>query len=205
MPSLDAYHRKWNKCKLCPLHKHAKKHVLYRGSIPAPILFIGEAPGNVENQLGIPFVGPSGQLLNQMLEQLRVKKFLITNIVCCIPRAGSATGKKDATERGVRPPTKEEASLCHDHISELIALAKPKVIITIGLSAKKYLGDKAFPKIARGHIEHPASILRHGGAKSYKFKKALWTLHDFLLEQKVLKTPVLTSDFPQPTEIIGMD
>lgn len=203
MPSLEAFKRKWKKCQLCPLHKHAKKHVLYRGSIPASILFVGEAPGNVENQLGVPFVGPSGQLLNSMLDTLKVTDFCITNIVCCIPRATPSSKKN--TEKGVRPPTKEEASLCHDHISELVALAKPKVIITIGQSAKKYLGEKAFPKIARGHIEHPAYILRNGGIKSYKYKKALWTLHEFLLDHKVIRKRVLTPEVPEVTKIIGMD
>jgi uracil-DNA glycosylase family 4 len=196
------YADKWRTCHRCSLHKTAKRHAVYRGSIPADLLLVGEAPGRVENELGKPFVGPSGQLLNQMLRELNLTSYCITNLVCCIPYA-PAGGFSTDEYHGVRPPTVDESGACLQHILELVELTKPRALVTVGLSAKEYLQDTPTPSgIARGHMEHPASILRHGGASSLKYKKTIYALQAFLLSAGIMRQPVLFHATPAPATVI---
>lgn len=193
--------RKWVKCKACPLHEHAKKHVLFRGSIPADILFVGEAPGKTEDKLGKPFVGPSGDLLEDTLNKLHLnERYCITNVVCCIPWA--IIGKE------IRQPSPAEAEACKNHIAELVGFVRPKLIISLGEVAKKLMaGHQVFYHINRGasisspgkdevievrHLRHPAYVLHKGGKDSQEHKLMILQLQRYCEEFEIGHEPYFT-------------
>jgi len=145
--------------------------VLFRGHLPCDILFIGEAPGESEDALGIPFIGESGKLLGNLLNDAiltaaihSVPRYGITNIVCCIPRQSQA----DSTGE-IRPPIRAEAEACRPRLLELLEMANPQQIILLGDIAKRF-----FPKLHNTPtrlkmnrwngklitLVHPAAILR---------------------------------------------
>ena len=152
--TLRKFKKKWQNCDKCLLHTTRHKMVPYRGSIPADILFIGEAPGLCEDVLGKPFVGPAGNLLDMILEdalsniEFSSPTYCITNTVCCIP--------KDPISNQIRQPHKEEISICQERLVDFIALIKPQVIITVGKIAKQNLPQLPIPF---HHIIHPAALL----------------------------------------------
>lgn len=83
-----AHRRKWKNCQKCPLCRSRGKIVLARGKIPSPLLLVGESPGESENVIGRPFIGPAGKLLDRILKVAvdgRVD-YAITNLVACIPK-----------------------------------------------------------------------------------------------------------------------
>lgn len=67
---------RWKDCKMCPLHRTRRNVVLGRGGVPCDVLFVGEAPGPVEDINGSPFTGPSGHLLNSIIEEVWGKGIL---------------------------------------------------------------------------------------------------------------------------------
>ena len=73
MPSWAEHKASWSDCRRCPLGEQARYHVLGRrvpaGSIRSDLLVLGEAPGAVENAFGQPFVGPAGQVLDEILSR----------------------------------------------------------------------------------------------------------------------------------------
>lgn len=157
---------RWSGCRRCDLCETRGKVVLARGKLPCDVLFIGEAPGESENVLGRPFVGPAGSLLDWMIGQsfegLTVR-WAMTNIVGCIPR----------DEAGVKThePSPEAVAACRPRLVELVRIAKPRLLVTVGLTAKKNVptpDDFApvdwLPKpqefLEYLDIIHPAAILR---------------------------------------------
>jgi DNA polymerase len=159
-------------CSLCQLYKGRKNIVFGEGDESANIMFVGEGPGAVEDEMGRPFVGKSGQLLTKIIETtllLKREEVYIANIVKCRPPLN-------------RAPTKDEAQTCLPFLLKQIELVKPKIIITLGATAYKYLtGDyeTSISKI-RGEIIsfsnalllptfHPSFLLRNPSAKRYVF------------------------------------
>lgn len=156
------YHRKhWQACEACPLHNTRTRVVFARGTIPADILFIGEAPGESEDVLGVPFIGPAGKLLDELIERSGLlRPYAITNLVCCMPNAA------DNGEIKLRPPTKEEAGACKSRLMDFIKIANPSIIITLGATAKTYLPKFNLPEgITVVDLIHPAAILRMSDEK----------------------------------------
>ena len=88
MTPYQLFVEKWGKCRECSLWEGRQRVVLCRGKVPADVLFIGEGPGESEDSIGQPFIGPAGHLLDQILEQSGVTehRYCLTNLVCCIPR-----------------------------------------------------------------------------------------------------------------------
>ena len=120
--------------------------VVYRGSIPAPIAFVGEAPGREEDERGEPFVGRSGKLLDRWLAAMGLSpgQVLITNVVRCRPPLN-------------RPPTEEEAAACRPHLDALLAMAHPRAVVALGRSADRRLAAMG---IAHLFIYHPSYYVR---------------------------------------------
>jgi len=108
----------------CPLKKTATNLVLSDGPGDARLMLIGEAPGADEDRQGIPFVGPSGKLLNAMLESVGLKReeVLISNTVFWRPP-------------GNRTPTTQESAVCHPFIERLVEIVDPQVLVCIGAPA----------------------------------------------------------------------
>ncbi len=130
-------------CQKCPLHNQRRNPVPGDGNPNAEIMFIGEAPGRNEDIQGRPFVGRAGQLLNEMLEAVGLKRedIFITNIVKCRPP-------------GNRDPEKEEIAACSPYLDQQIAIMQPKVLVGLGRYASQYLFEKyglEFPGISIAH------------------------------------------------------
>ena len=109
-------------CAKCDLCKGRTKAVPGEGNPHAKLLFIGEGPGYYEDKQGRPFVGPSGQLLEELLQSINLKRsdVFITNVVKCRPPEN-------------RDPLPDEVKACSDYLDRQIATLQPQVIVTLGV------------------------------------------------------------------------
>lgn len=152
-------------CTLCPLHTGRTNAVAGDGSPTADIMFIGEGPGQHEDEQGIPFVGRSGQYLNYLLDLIDMKRedVFITNMVKCRPPNN-------------RDPKPDEMAACKPFLDQQIALIDPAVIVTVGrFSMSRYFPKAKIsaihgqPKYEDGRayypIYHPAAALRNSHLK----------------------------------------
>lgn len=171
----------------CELKKMAKNMVFGDGNPEAKVMLIGEAPGAEEDRLGLPFVGASGKLLDQMFSYIGLDrtKFFITNIIPWRPP-------------GNRNPTTDEITACLPFVEKRIELIKPKILIMVGgVSAKSLLNTSVGIMRLRGHwhkyqpsnlenpidafaIYHPSYLLRSPGQK-----RLAW--HDLLMIKRRLQ------------------
>jgi DNA polymerase len=154
-------------CTKCRLAGGRTQVVYGTGNADADLMFIGEGPGYYEDKQGEPFVGAAGQLLNRMLEEIGVRRgdVYIANVIKCRPP-------------GNRDPLPEEVDACTPWLREQIALIEPRVIVTLGNFATRFMLDKPvsisrvrgqrFPQEGHTIIPtfHPAAILRGGGEAS---------------------------------------
>src|SRR5205085_9533157 len=108
-----------------------RQHVVFGvGDINSPLMFIGEAPGAEEDQIGEPFVGRAGQLLTKMIQAMGLTRetVYIANILKCRPDTpGQAAGN--------RKPTAEEMETCIPYLQQQIDLIRPKAIVALGATA----------------------------------------------------------------------
>ena len=135
-------------CNDCPLRARCQAPVPGSGSLTAEVMFVGEGPGEHEDNQGIPFVGPSGQMLRDMITEAGISDPFFTNIVKCRPP-------------GNRDPTHHEISTCLHYLDEQIKVINPKVIVAVGRYAvAQFLPDDLITK-ARGkpHIVHGRVVL----------------------------------------------
>ncbi len=152
-------------CARCDLCKSRTRAVPGEGNPQAKILFIGEGPGFHEDKQGRPFVGPSGQLLQELLKSINLKReeVFITNVVKCRPPDN-------------RDPLPAEIDACNDYLDRQIAAIQPLVIVTLGRHsmAKFFSGEKISAIHGRARKKdgyicipmfHPAAALR---TESYK-------------------------------------
>lgn len=147
----------WKNCSRCGLCKERTNTALFRGTLPCNILFLGEAPGESEDILGYPFVGPAGKLLDKLIADAQrraehLPTYGITNIVACFPQV----------DRIIRQPTEQEVAACRPRLVEIIHLSKCKQIVTLGQIAKKYLPTVHLVGRTISALVHPAAILRNG-------------------------------------------
>jgi DNA polymerase len=156
-------------CKACDLWKRGTQTVFGEGRRRAVVMFIGEQPGNEEDLMGKPFVGPAGRLFDAALEEAGIDRSqtYVTNVVKHFkwePRGKRRIHKK---------PNAQEISACRPWLEAEIALVKPRVIVALGATAaQSLLGPKFRVTKQRGEfIEstlaplvmatvHPSSILR---------------------------------------------
>jgi uracil-DNA glycosylase len=172
-------------CTRCRLHKQGRKQIVFGvGNANADLMFIGEAPGADEDAQGEPFVGRAGQLLNNMIKAmgLRREDVYIANIIKCRPPNN-------------RTPERDECETCSPFLMRQIAVIKPKVIVALGaVAAKTLLAINASMAELRGHwydfrgtrlavTYHPAFLLRDP-----RQKKETWK--DLQMVMKELGLPV---------------
>lgn len=170
-PMTYARHKeRWKDCDKCSLCEYRTKVVLARGQpvitenkikwvlrLPCEVLFIGEAPGVGEDSVGKPFVGPAGDLFQQIVDEalqinhdlLNQTRVAFTNIVACIP-------KEDGKKAG--EPPKEAINACAPRLLEFIKLAKPSCIVRVGKLAHKHV--PVLKGIRYANVMHPAAIIR---------------------------------------------
>ncbi len=115
-------------CTRCRLHKGRTNLVFGVGNVNADIMFVGEGPGADEDAQGEPFVGRAGQLLNNMISAMGLKRedVYIANVVKCRPP-------------GNRTPEKDECDVCSPFLMRQIEIIQPKVIVALGATAAKNL------------------------------------------------------------------
>jgi len=159
-------------CTRCRLSKQGRKQIVFGvGNPKAQLMFIGEAPGADEDQQGEPFVGRAGQLLNNMIKAmgLRREDVYIANIIKCRPP-------------GNRTPERDECETCSPFLMRQIAAIKPKAIVALGaVAAKTLLAINAPMTEFRGRwfdfrgtklavTYHPAFLLRDPRQKKETWK-----------------------------------
>ena len=130
-------------CTRCKLHKQGRKQIVFGvGNQRAELMFVGEGPGADEDTQGEPFVGRAGQLLNNMIKAmgLRREDVYIANVVKCRPP-------------GNRTPERDECETCSPFLMRQIAVIKPKVVVALGaVSAKNLLAINAPMSELRGRF-----------------------------------------------------
>lgn len=137
-------------CTSCVLHKSRKQTVFGVGNEAARWMIIGEAPGAEEDRQGEPFVGPAGQLLNEMLRAVGVRRedVFIANILKCRPPDN-------------RDPKPEEVAACATHLAAQLELVSPKLILAVGRIAAQSLLQQSVPVgrlRGRAHAYGPHAI-----------------------------------------------
>ncbi len=184
--SFKTLSQKISTCKKCILRSSCSQVVVGSGSERSEILFIGEAPGKKEDEIGMPFVGASGKLLQEMLASIGMNResVYITNIVKCRPPNN-------------RDPLPEEIALCTPWLTAQIERMDPKLIITLGRHSMNFFLPELKISTSHGHIYraqptsftkpfvfftlyHPAAALYNGGLRDSLFK-------DFSKIPKILK------------------
>lgn len=165
-----------NECHRCQLGETRTHAVVGRGNLQAPIMIIGEAPGQNEDETGLPFVGKAGQLLDKILASVNFdtdNHIYICNVIKCRPPNN-------------RVPTTDEISACKPYLLEQIRLVDPKIILFTGATALKGLtGEKrGITKIRGNWIEwegrlcmpilHPAYLLRNPSRERGSPKWLMW-------------------------------
>ena len=172
-------------CTRCALHKGRNKLVFADGSANARLMFVGEGPGADEDAQGLPFVGRAGQLLNNMIGAMGLKReeVYIANVVKCRPP-------------GNRTPEPEEANTCSPFLFRQIDVVRPEVIVALGATAATYLLGQRQPLAGlRGRIHsfrgtklivtyHPAFLLRDP-----RQKKEAWADLQIAMRELGLKAP----------------
>jgi DNA polymerase len=148
-------------CTRCALHKGRNKIVFADGDPQARLMFVGEGPGADEDAQGLPFVGRAGQLLNNMIAAMGLKReqVYIANVVKCRPP-------------GNRTPEPDEANTCTPFLFRQIDVVRPQVLVALGATAATYLLGHRQPLAGlRGRVHafrgtqlivtyHPAFLLR---------------------------------------------
>lgn len=157
-------------CRGCPLYRNATQTVFGEGPAAATCMFVGEQPGDQEDLAGRPFVGPSGNLLNEVMEQTGIPRdrVYVTNAVKhfkWMPR-----GKRRVHQK----PASREIAACRPWLEEEIRLVRPEIIVCLGATAAQSLLGPAFRLTHhRGEFQrdtswapwllatvHPSSLLR---------------------------------------------
>ena len=161
MKDWDALYEECIHCQKCGLAETRTNVVFGEGARDAEVMFIGEGPGEQEDRTGRPFVGRAGQLLDDMLAMIDLKreKVFIGNMVKCRPAQN-------------RDPLNIEQEACIGYLRNQVALLKPKIIVCLGRIAAMKLIKEDF-KITREHgqwlekagvwmmaMYHPSALLR---------------------------------------------
>jgi DNA polymerase len=170
--ALDALREDIGDCTRCPLAYAGRRSIVFGdGSPAARLMFVGEGPGADEDTSGIPFVGKAGQLLNNMIAAmgLRREDVYIANIVKCRPPAN-------------RVPEPAEANTCTPFLARQMDIVQPEIIVALGATAAQYLlGVKQSLASLRGSwyqsrgakvliTYHPAFLLRDPRQKAEAWK-----------------------------------
>ncbi len=163
-----------------PLFPAGTNMVIYRGNPRARLMIIGEAPGTEEDRQGKPFVGRSGQLLDQILQSVELdpeQDVFITNAVFRLPPGDDG--------KPLRKPTTEEIVYYKPYLLEIIRLVDPLVMLLTGNVATESLLEKTGITKLRGQwfpwqgrwampIFHPAYLLRNPSREPGSPKALMW-------------------------------
>ena len=177
-------------CTRCRLHKGRTNLVFGVGNVNADLMFVGEGPGADEDAQGEPFVGRAGQLLNNMISAMGIKRedVYIANVVKCRPPSN-------------RTPEKDECDTCSPFLMRQIDIIQPKVIVALGaVAAKNLLAVNDSMSNLRGRwydfrnskllvTYHPAYLLRDP-----RQKKEAWKDLQMVMKYLGLNPPTKTQE-----------
>ncbi len=170
--ALEAVRELIGDCTRCPLAYAGRRRIVFGNGDPnARLMFVGEGPGAEEDEQGLPFVGKSGQLLNNMIGAmgLRREDVYVANVVKCRPPAN-------------RAPEWIEATTCTQFLVQQMDLVQPEYVVALGTTAAAYLlGVKQSLASLRGRFHevrgaklvvtyHPAFLLRDPRQKGEAWK-----------------------------------
>ena len=183
--ALEVIREEIGDCTRCALHAGRHTIVFGVGNPAARLMFVGEGPGADEDAQGLPFVGRAGQLLNNMIAAMGLKRedCYIANVVKCRPP-------------GNRTPEPEEANTCSPFLFRQIDVVRPQVLVALGATAATYLLGARQPLAGlRGRVHayrgmslivtyHPAFLLRDP-----RQKKETWADLQIAMKELGLKAP----------------
>jgi|GEM_PF-4160898 DNA polymerase len=179
MKTLEEVKVDWAHCQKCALSNFDRKQVCFSdGPDDAKIMLVGEGPGRTENDTGIPFTGPAGQLMNRILALVGIRRQDVywTNCVRCHPPSN-------------RTPLNDELEACRPLLLTEIEIIRPRVILLAGLTpvrnllktratmaemAGKWATIKGIPAIC---MYHPAAVLHTEHRDPHtcqKYKNSIW-------------------------------
>ena len=169
-------------CRACPLGESRKNSVFGTGDVSASLMFVGEAPGEQEDNTGIPFVGAAGKLLDRYLYAVDLPrdKVYIANILKCRPPHN-------------RDPEEGEQDACIGYLREQFRLIRPRVVVCLGRIAAMRLIRPDY-RITREHgqwvqkggvwmtaVYHPSALLRDL-SKREDMLRDMWSIRQKLEE-----------------------
>jgi uracil-DNA glycosylase family 4 len=178
MSALSELYQEIALCQQCEIAKYRNKVVPGEGAEDAQIMFIGEAPGWHEDQLGRPFVGPAGKFLDELLASIGLKReqVYIANVIKCRPSSN-------------RDPLPTEIQNCRQWLERQIEIIHPRMIVTLG----RYSMAMFFPGKSISKIHGTAQ--KHGDTIYYAMYHPAAALHQASLrrdiEEDMLKIPSL--------------
>jgi uracil-DNA glycosylase family protein len=182
------------RCRECPIGETATQSVNGEGRLHAPLMFVGEQPGDQEDLQGHPFIGPAGHLLDRALEAIGVPRdaVFVSNAVKHFKF--ELRGKR----RIHKSPSQREAAACLHWLEDEIALVKPKALVALGATAARSLLGYQVPVTA----ERGKWLERADGLK------VLITLHPSALlrmppEDKQAGFAALVADLKKVRKVIG--
>lgn len=162
-------------CRSCPLWEHATQTVFGSGPVPAPLMLVGEQPGDQEDIEGAPFVGPAGRMLDQALEAAEIDRasVFVTNVVKHFKWRPDPRSKRRLHER----PNRAEIGACFPWVEAELQLVRPQALVLLGATAAQALVGPDV-RVTRDHGRrlrselaplvvatiHPSAILRARGA-----------------------------------------
>jgi len=187
-------------CTACRLAEHRTSVVFGTGTVAADVMFVGEGPGQREDELGLPFVGRSGDLLEQLLDEIGMARgdVYIGNVVKCRPPKN-------------RDPQPDEIDACKGYLRRQLELVDPAVVVTLGNFATKLLlrtevgitrtRGRAYTWWGRHLVPtfHPAAALRGGPARLDDMRADFAIVRD-LLDGRLEPTPPGPDALAEPAE-----
>lgn len=186
--ALKAVYEQARGCVRCPQLAEARQTVVFgAGHADADLMFVGEAPGANEDELGLPFVGRAGKLLDRLLAEIGLARedVFVQNVLMCRPP-------------GNRDPLPAEIENCQSYLLDKIRLVEPRVICTLGNFATKLL---------RGE---PVGITRlHGRPEIRVIGGRAVRLYPLFHPAAALYTPsnveLLRADFARIPQLLALD
>jgi DNA polymerase len=180
-------------CQRCPLWENATQTVFGEGRKDAPLMLVGEQPGDVEDREGRPFVGPAGRLLRELLEEAKIaeEQVYLTNAVKHFK--WRPKGKRRIHDK----PNWSEIRACSHWLDLELAAVEPELVVCLGATAAQLLvGRDARINALRGHpvtvadgrlglvTIHPSAVLRAGDERE---ARRLELLEDLALAHELLE------------------